>query len=73
MISTLSKSQSLSMSSPPLNAEELKEIARAIETVMAQLQVIEQGKELRPMKYTARLSWEMLYEYREILRSKELS
>lgn len=61
------------MSSPPLNAEELKEIARAIETVMAQLQVIEQGKELRPMKYTARLSWEMLYEYREILRSKELS
>lgn len=61
------------MSTAPLNAAELKEIAQAIETVMAQLQVIEQGKDLRPMKYTARLSWEMLYEYREILRAKQIS
>lgn len=60
------------MSTTPLNPEELKEIAQAIEAVMAQLQVIEQGKDVRPMKYTARLSWEMLYEYREILRSKQL-
>ena len=60
------------MSTATLKPEELKEIARAIEEVMAQLQVIEQGKDLQPMQYTARLSWEMLYEYREILRAKQL-
>lgn len=66
-------SQSLSMSTLPINTAELREIAQAIETVMAQLQVIEQGTALQPMQYTARLSWEILYEHREILRSKRLS
>ncbi len=59
------------MSTNNLKPEELTAIAQAIEEVMTQLQVIEQGKELRPMQYTARLSWEMLYEYREILRAKQ--
>jgi hypothetical protein len=59
------------MSTPTLNPEELTEIAQAIEDVMQQLQIIEQGKDLRPMQYTARLSWEMLYKYREILRAKQ--
>lgn len=61
------------MSTAPINSEELRELAQAIETVMAQLQVIEQGQDLRPMQYTARISWEILYEYREKLRSKQLS
>jgi hypothetical protein len=59
------------MSTPTLKPEELTAIAQAIEDVMRQLQIIEQGKEMRPMQYTARLSWELLYEYREILRAKQ--
>lgn len=54
-----------------LEPEEMTAMAQAIEDVMAQLQVIEQGQDLRPMRYTARLSWELLYEYREILRAKQ--
>jgi hypothetical protein len=57
------------MCKPHIPPETLSEIAQAIEQVMAQLQMIEQGKEIQPMRYTARLCWEQLYEPREILRA----
>lgn len=49
---------------------ELAVIAQVIEQVMPQLQAIEQGQDIRPMRYNARLCWEKLYQAREILRGR---
>lgn len=59
------------MSTCEISPEELRQIAQAIEQAMAQLRAIEQGNDVRPMQYTARLCWETLYESREILRAKQ--
>ncbi len=59
------------MSACEISPEELQQISQAIEQAMVQLQTIEQGNDVRPMQYTARLCWETLYESREILRTKQ--
>ncbi len=43
-------------------------ICLAAEQANSRLRDIEQGKLLLPMQYASRLSWEVLYEAREILR-----
>ncbi|NJN30229.1 MAG: hypothetical protein HC824_07145 [Synechococcales cyanobacterium RM1_1_8] len=59
------------MSRVEITRDELHEIARAVEQVMTQLRTIEAANDIEPMKYTARLSWEALYESRQILRAKQ--
>lgn len=51
-----------------LSSENIDIIRLAVEQANSRLKDIEQGKFLLPMQYAARLSWEVLYEAREILR-----
>ncbi len=51
-----------------LSSENIDIIRLAVEQANSRLKDIEQGKLLLPMQYAARLSWEVLYEAREILR-----
>ena len=51
-----------------LSSENIDIIRLAAEQAHSRLKDIERGKSLLPMQYAARLSWEVLYEAREILR-----
>lgn len=51
-----------------LSSENIDVIRLAVEQANSRLKDIEQGRFLLPMQYSARLSWEVLYEAREILR-----
>lgn len=51
-----------------LSPENADALCHAIEQARTRLKAVETGKNWLPMKYSARLSWEVLYEAREMLR-----
>lgn len=60
-------SRVVDMGQVKLSSENIEVIHLSVEQASSRLRVIEQGKRLLPMQYTARLSWEVLYGAREIL------
>jgi hypothetical protein len=53
-----------------LSGDDFNVICQSLEQARSRIEAIEKGNFILPMKYSARLSWEVLYEVREIFRGR---